>query len=845
MEQIYELKGAVTDILSRNNDSRNPKIIFRIKASSGKSYKVDCPFFCPLSIGDGFYGVVKLLDVENVKVIKPPFVQIPIDKDNTVQFFIKSLKGNKFGVVSASKLYGEIESLAKEFRYGADFKVEAAVEESLNVSQTYNAIDPESRYSGDGVIAFLTEYAAEYNNNKNEKVINMLAGKTINKNQARKLLDEWHNKRSFRRLYLLGLTRGEINCSGKNLEELYKICLENPYRIASINYDKCERILNSVGKIPSDVQKDCGKMNRFVYTNAEAKGWMCTPAWALRKALPKYDTYKEILEKEYDIIEVNEKVYTTYNYKVEINVARYTNTLIEETAKEYQGQAQPSIAGKMYECKTLTEEQKRAIDSAVKCKISVVTGGAGVGKSLCIREITRNLSMRGVNYIVAAFTGKAVSRLHEIMKNKIAATIDRHIMKIKERTVNDHKFEKSNIQHIIIDEASMVTTELLYRLIMQIGTKVNFTFIGDCNQLPPIGAGTLMKELMNCGRVPTFYLTQNQRIIPHTDAKGVSLDMKKSPKREETEAIGSKDFDRCILENANALIDTKRSRRTAMEYKEGSGFYIMEGSKETIKTIVSALKQKGCDSDQIAIICPYRAPLVELNRIFQDVYFQDIIDTEDSYMQPTISGGRLWCIGDRVMMTANNYKINVMNGEQGKVVGIEDAGIKVEFEDGVQHLFKFSSGKNPEENDPDDIFEDSPSDELFVDYIDHSFAVSVHKSQGSEYEYVILYIPEDRMANGFLNINLLYTAITRTKRSIWIVGTKATLGTISMTETMSRFDGLAGLLRNMKNGEAEKGLVEFVAHPEFVTGTHLSTAITTIPDSYDSYEDILAMQEYE
>ena len=66
-----------------------------------------------------------------------------------------------------------------------------------------------------------------------------------------------------------------------------------------------------------------------------------------------------------------------------------------------------------------------------------------------------------------------------------------------------------------------------------------------------------------------------------------------------------------------------------------------------------------------------------------------------------------------------------------------------------------------------------------------------------------------------------------------------------MTETMSRYDGLAGLLRNMKNIEDEKGLVECVAHPEFVTGTHLSTAITTIPDSYDSYEDILSMQEYE
>jgi exodeoxyribonuclease V alpha subunit len=276
--------------------------------------------------------------------------------------------------------------------------------------------------------------------------------------------------------------------------------------------------------------------------------------------------------------------------------------------------------------------------------------------------------MRGVNYIVTAFTGKAVSRLHEIMKNKQAATIDRHIMKIKERSANDPKYDKTSLQHIIIDEASMVTTELLYRLIMQVGNKVAITFIGDCNQLPPIGAGTLMKELMNSYRVPTFYLTQNQRIIPHTGT------MKETVKMEEP---GSKEFDRCILENANSLIDTKRSRSMPMTYKEGNGFYILEGSKETVKTIVKELKVRECTTDQIMIISPYKAPLEELNRIFQQIYFDDILETDESYVQPTPTGGRLWCIGDRVMMTANNYKINVMNGEQGKVVGIEDAGIKV------------------------------------------------------------------------------------------------------------------------------------------------------------------------
>jgi exodeoxyribonuclease V alpha subunit len=823
MDNISQIQGVVNDIISINRDPRNPKVIFKLKTSEGKDYKVDCPFFCPISIGDGFYGVGKILDVNNVVILKPPFVAIPVDKDNIMQFFLKTLKGTKFGAVSAGKLYDEFEKLAQEFKFGKKFESEAASETTEGSSKQYNAITPESRYYGDGVIAFLTEYAAEYCTNKNEKVITMIAGKTINKPQTKKLLEEWHNKRSFRRLYLLGLTRTEILSSGKNLEELYKICLTNPYKVPSVQFDKCEKILSTVGKIPTDEQKDCGRINRFVYSNANEKGWICTPDWIVRKSFPKYDTYKELLQKEYELIEVKEKVYITYHYRVEMTVATYTNSLIEDTAISYSKKT-PSLVSNTYECKTLTEEQKKAVQGALNSRISVVTGGAGVGKSLCIREIARNLSIRGVSYVVAAFTGKAVSRLHEIMRNKNATTIDRLIMKIKERTINDDSYDKTHIKHVIIDEVSMVTTELFYRLISQLNHKVSFTFIGDQNQLPPIGCGFLMKELMNCGRIPIFYLTKNQRILPINTHPESGSDP------------GSQSYDRAILDNANALIDPTRNKSVAIKYKEGAGFYIFEGSKETVKSLLTELKKANIDKDKIVILSPYKAPLFELNSIFQNVYFGDSIDSENSYMQPTPAGARLWCIGDRVMMTANNYKINVMNGEQGKVVGIEDAGIKVEFEDEAQHLFKFSTG-DEKLVDLEDVEEDSKTDQLYTEYLSHSFSVSIHKSQGSEYDYVILYIPEDKSFSSFLNINLLYTAITRTKRSIWVISSKTTLEKISTTMQPTRFDGLSGLLRTMKNEVLEKELTCFTTKPEIEAKEKTSTALTAIHESFDSYED--------
>jgi exodeoxyribonuclease V alpha subunit len=203
-------------------------------------------------------------------------------------------------------------------------------------------------------------------------------------------------------------------------------------------------------------------------------------------------------------------------YNIEKSVSQFIHKSIDKTAEIYEEDKlnADNIIGNFYECKTLTDEQKTAVNNALKARLSIVTGGGGVGKSTIIREIARNLSIRGVGYIVCSFTGKAVSRLHEIMKNKNAITIDRFIMKTKERKVNDAKFDISAVKHIIIDEASMVTTELFYRLLQQLDSDVSITFVGDLNQLPAIGWGSLMKELINCGRVPTFYLTKNQRIQP-------------------------------------------------------------------------------------------------------------------------------------------------------------------------------------------------------------------------------------------------------------------------------------------------------------------------------------------
>ncbi len=839
--QTYELTGAVTEIVTKTND----KIIFSLKTTNGIGYRVECPFFCPVAIGDGCFLVVQVQDSvkKYVRVVKPPFVTLPMDKDNCIQFFIRTLKGVNFGAVSSSKLYDELSKYAKELKYGEDF---INHKDSTKIF-SYYAISNEDRYSGDGVISLLTEISADYNSSKNEQIIDLLVGKngesagnvvsklkaTMTRAQARKLLDEWHNKRSMRRLYLLGLTRTEIVNSNINLDDLYNICMDNPYKVPSIIYEKCEKILNIIGKVPLDEQRFLGRINRFIYDNANSKGWSCTPNFIMKKTYPLVESYlkmKPEFLKEYGLVLYKDKFYTTHTFKVEKFVSEYINKSIEETCEIYESDKfnTDNLIGNFYELKTLTDEQKLAIDGALKCRISIITSGGGCGKSTIIREISRNLTIRGVSHVVSSFTGKAVSRLHEIMKNKNAITIDRYIMKVKERKGNDPKFDVKNVKHIIIDESSMVTTELFYRLLQQLDSRVNFTFVGDTQQIQPIGWGSIMKELIASGRIPTFYLTKNQRIQSSVKETSESLTDISS------KVNGEKLFDRAILENANNLVNPKRNLSTPLKFVQGSGFYILNGAKETVTNIVKALHSKEYKLSDFVIISPYKQPLDDLNSIVQDIYLP--AESTFRYVQPTANGGRTWAVGDKVMMIANNYKINIFNGDIGKVVGLDDNGVKVKFEDEAEHLFKFTKEGVADEDNISDVDEKSSSDELFVNYLAHSFAMTSHKSQGSEYNFVILYLESKGFGGSFLNINLLYTSITRAKQTVWVVCDEPMLNRITMTKSSVRYDGLSSMLCELKNVEKEEILKPLTLNPEFLTNINSSVSITQLHDDFDEVD---------
>jgi hypothetical protein len=420
----------------------------------------------------------------------------------------------------------------------------------------------------------------------------------------------------------------------------------------------------------------------------------------------------------------------------------------------------------------------------------------------CVRELVNNLELRQIPYCIASFTGKAVSRVNEILKKKgIAATLDRLIAKPP----------AIKFKYLIIDEVSMVTTELFYRFVKNFTHTYRIIFIGDENQLAPISWGNLLYAIKKCHRIPIFRLTKNQRIL-----------------------LGNGN-DSVILGNANRLIDEDRLRKIKRKehvdpviFTEGDGFIQMDESIEYVKDLIRQHKEMGVDKHDLVILSPYNEHLKELNEYVQSVYFfegKEKKEDVEHYINMVDGEKTLYCVGDRVMMLHNNYDINVMNGTEGVITRIEypgskPGGVYVNFNYFINRdlkeedvFFSFNcvvddnAYKNPiqkkggkmgeaVENEEIDI------NELNVSHIAHSFAISINKSQGSEYPFVIIYIGKKKSSDfvsNFLNLNRLYTAITRTVKCCFLIGDAATIAAATCKVETCKYDNLGERLFLMKD----------------------------------------------
>lgn len=372
----------------------------------------------------------------------------------------------------------------------------------------------------------------------------------------------------------------------------------------------------------------------------------------------------------------------------------------------------------------LTEKQREAVQMAYSEKVSILTGGPGTGKSTSIRALMMLLRNRKVDVALAAPTGRAAKRLSEATGVQ-AKTLHR----LLEYAPHDNTYQRNEenplpYQFVIVDEFSMVDILLFYHLLKALPKDAHLLIVGDADQLPPVGPGNVLRDLLRSESIPTVRLTelfrqaQQSQII--VNAHRINAGQMPNLKSEATS-----DFFFVTEE------DPFRAQRLVLDL---------------VKRRLPARYHLNPMTD-IQVLAPmYKGPLgvTILNEELQ------------AQLNPTSSAqvewaGRTIRVGDKVMQVRNNYDKGVFNGDVGWVrnINTEDSCLKVEFlEEAGPLLVKY---------------EFHELDELMLAY-----AVTVHKSQGSEYPAIVL--PLTTSHAMLLQRNLLYTAITRAKRLCVLVG---------------------------------------------------------------------------
>lgn len=404
----------------------------------------------------------------------------------------------------------------------------------------------------------------------------------------------------------------------------------------------------------------------------------------------------------------------------------------------------------------LTEKQRAAVQMAYNKKVSILTGGPGTGKSTSIRALLMLLRRRKIDVAMAAPTGRAAKRLTEATGVE-AKTLHR----LLEYAPHDNSYQRNEenplpYQFIIVDEFSMVDILLFYHLLKALPREAHLLLVGDADQLPPVGPGNVLRDLLRSEAIPTVRLTDLFR-----------------------QAQQSK-----IIVNAHRI---NAGQMPNVKIEASSDFFFMhEEDPLRAQQLVLDLVHRRLPAryhfnpmTDIQVLAPmYKGP-VGVNSLNEELQAR----LNPSAFAQVEYAGRVLRVGDKVMQMRNNYDKGVFNGDVGWIRSIqkEDSTVKVEFVEEAGPLFV--------------SYEFHELDELTLAY-----AVTVHKSQGSEYPAVVLpLVSQHRM---LLQRNLLYTAITRAKRFCVIVGQPYALELAVKNDRVAlRNTGLTERLLAMSKGD--------------------------------------------
>ena len=367
------------------------------------------------------------------------------------------------------------------------------------------------------------------------------------------------------------------------------------------------------------------------------------------------------------------------------------------------------------------ENQKQAIKNAITKNFSIITGSPGTGKTTIVQAIVELYRKKyGYSYIdlqnhlsLLAPTGRASKKLSESCKYP-ASTIHRFLKWNKE----DNSFminekNKSNVNFIIVDEVSMIDTILLNNLLKGLNKNIKIVFIGDYNQLESVSPGKILKDLIDSDMINVTYLNE---IYRQKDNSYISTLAKEIKDNELSEYF--------------------------MEKKDDYSFIETSDIKLTIKAVCQKAIEKGYNTDDIQVLIPmYKGEngIDNINKILQDVF------NPDNGQNYIVNKDVVYRVNDKILLLENDIDNNVFNGDIGYITKIDKNNLFIDF-DGT-------------------VVKYTPKD---FEKIKHGYAISIHKSQGSEFKIVIL--PICYQYKIMLYKKIIYTAVTRAKENLTIIG---------------------------------------------------------------------------
>lgn len=621
----------------------------------------------------------------------------------------------------------------------------------------------------------------------------------ISERKARAIAASYAEKKEFQEVVIFLSQYGiSINMAmkiyGEYGDRVYEIIKGNPYKIAEdvsgIGFKIADEIARKMGINP-DSEYRLRSVLIYVLTMAVGEGHMYLPKDILIKKAVElirstsdneygqgygyaeyesadsvssvYEQYTEKLEEQLMELSIESKciikeyegeviVYSAVNYFTELNIAKQlTDLQLRYEMPENELEAAIGAIEKD-ENFVLDEQQRNAVRAAITAGVAVVTGGPGTGKTTIIDTIIKYFTAQGMEVKLCAPTGRAAKRMteqtgwpaqtiHRLLEFSGVPSDERgnHVLKFGRNAENPLECDA-----VIVDEMSMVDCFIFNSLLQAVVYGTRLVLVGDINQLPSVGPGNVLKDIIASDCFPVSVLT---KIYRQEDGSDIIMNAHKINRGEHLEIMNkSKDFFFIPRNNSSAIIS---------EVKE-----------LILNNLPNYLSINPLDIQVLTPMRKYDVGVENLNRSLQG-----LLNPYSSEKSEKEKNEIIFREGDKVMQIKNNYRrewkiysdtekakngqgyvidegVGIFNGDMGIIEEIShyDEELKVLFDDGRMAVYTFAN----------------------LDELEHAFAVTIHKSQGSEYPAVI--VPLLTGTKKLLNRNLLYTAITRAKRMVVIVG---------------------------------------------------------------------------